>query len=818
MGVVYRAEDTRLRRMVALKFLPSRLTRDLTAKARFLQEAQAASALDHANICTIHEVGESEDGELYLAMACYDGETVQAKIDRGPLPVAEALDVARQAAQGLAKAHRHGLVHRDVKPANLMVTEDGVVKILDFGIAKLLGASGLSLAELFAGTPAYMSPEQARGQEVDARTDVWSLGMVLYEMLTGVRPSRDGKLQPLGQLRPGVPAELERIVERMLARSPVERYPTAAEALVDLTALQGVLSGARGTRRALLWAVAAALLVGALATGLWLSRREEPPIQGTFTQLTDQEGLEEYPSISLDGTAFVYVRTTAGQRDLYWQRIEGGAPVLLTPGSPEDDTQPAFSPDGRSIAFRSERQGGGIFLASLSGGAARRIADFGYNPVWSPDGKEIAVATESTVDPARRNMISQIWRVDVETGRRRLIVRNDGVQPSWSPHGHRIAYWGLSADRARRILWTVPTEGGEPMQVLGDGNLNWNPVWSPDGTYLYFGSDRNGSLNLWRLPIDERSGRVSGEPQAIPTSSQVSGFWSIARDGRRIAYAANDSKANVERVPFDPRRAAVTGPAVPVTRGSQIVRSCDVSPDGRWIAFGAGLPQEDLFVIRADGSGLKRLTNDRHKDRQPFWSPEGGRLLFYSNRDGAYRGWIIHPDGSGFQPILKGGKEPLTYPIWSPDGQRVACTLGQMAVWVDLTQPLQERVPRALVSASSGETFAPSSWSSDGEWLVGNVARLDGSVMEGIGVVSFRSGICERLTNRGLNPIWLQKDKLLYLDRGAVLAFDMRTREVRRILSPGSSSMFTAMSLSPDQLGLYNVRKSEEGDIWLLTL
>jgi Tol biopolymer transport system component len=812
MGVVYRAEDTRLRRTVALKFLPSGLTRDPASKARFLQEAQAASALDHTNICTIYEVGEAGDGELYLAMACYDGETIRAKINRGPLPVAEAVNLGRQVAQGLAKAHRHGLVHRDIKPANLMVTGDGVVKILDFGIAKLLGEAGATLAGAFAGTPAYMSPEQARGEEVDARTDVWSLGVVLHEMLTGARPLESPQ-------RPNLPSGLELVLEKMLAPSPADRYPTAAEALADLTAFQDSLISARNTRRAVLWAVAAALAAGALAMGLWLNRRERPPVRGTFAHVTDQEGREEYPSLSPDGTAIVYVRTTSGQRDLYWQRVDGGEPKLLTPNSPFDDTQPAFSPDGQQIAFRSEREGGGIYLLALKEGTLRRIADVGYNPGWSPDAKALAVGTAIVDDPSRRTTDSNIWRLDVATGRMHQIALNDGVQPSWSPHGQRIAYWGLSADHDRRILWTVQAEGGKPVPVLDDGNLNWNPVWSPDGKFLYFGSDRNGALSLWRMPIDESSGKVLGQAELIPTSSEASGFWSFSRDGNRMSYASDDSRSRLERFSFNSEKIRVTGSGVPIANVSRGIRSCDISPDGQWIAYHAMLPQEDLYVVRSDGRDQHWVTHDRYKDRHPFWSPDGQWLLFYSNRRGIYEPWIIRPNGKGRRTIMRRPGQSVTYPIWSPDGKRIACTLGDEAVLIDLKEPPTKRSPKALpTNTSSGETIRPADWSSDGQSLAGNMVRLDGSVIDGIGLFYVQLGLYKRLTDSGSSPIWIGSgSNLLYLDKGAIATVDAETKLAQKVLSPAVNSEFVMMSLSPDQGSLFAVQGTNEGDVWLLT-
>jgi len=839
MGVVYKAEDTRLQRTVALKFLPPELTRDPVAKARFLQEARAASALDHPNICTIHEVAETDDGQLFLAMTCYEGETLKKKIERGPLPIDESIDVARQIAAGLAKAHRLGIVHRDIKPANVMVTDDGIVKILDFGLAKLAGAAGLTRAGFCLGTPAYMSPEQARG-EVDQRTDLWSLGVVLYEMLCGVAPFGGDTDQaiiyallteepkPLHERRPEVPEELERILGGMLAKDPADRYPTVEVALADLKVLAGSTAGATIPSLALarrsrypLWVriaagVAAAALVGVAG---WFLLRTPPALQFKFDALTDLEGRESFPCLSPDGVYFLYAKTTAaGGSEIFLQRVGGGNPINLT-DAPWDDTQPAYSPDGKQIAFRSERDGGGLFVMGATGESAVRLTEAGYNPAWSPDGRSIVYATEGVFDPTRRGSRSELWRLDLAGRRARKISAGDAVQPSWSPDGRRIAYWGLPEGTAKRAIWTIPADGGEAVRVTPDDDYYyWNPVWSADGEHLYFISNRGGSMTLWRVPVSPRSGKPRGELEAFTTPASSSGFISVSADGRHIAYATDDSRSNLERLAFDSAAGAVRGDPAPVTQGTRAVRDGDVAPDGAWVTYDVAGQQEDLFLIGADGGSPRQLTDDVSKDRNPRWSPDGTRILFYSNRGGKYEAWTIFPDGSGLERTASVPGTDLYAPIWSPDGKSLACGLGfGAAALLDLAAP--EGKPRMLPTVAPGQYFAVSSWSPDGRWLAGVVQRDNGASLPGIVLYSLETGRYERLNGRGTTPAWLPDSRrLVYLDGGRLFLLDATARRAREIAAPPLGSTFTKAVVSLDGRNLFLVRSTDEGNIGLLTL
>jgi TolB-like protein/Tfp pilus assembly protein PilF len=314
MGVVYKAEDMKLKRPVALKFLPSELTQNAQAKARFVHEAQAASALDHPNVCSIHEIDETDDGRMFIAMACYEGENLKDRLAHSPLPLEEALNITRQVAEGLAKAHEREIVHRDIKPANIFITTDGLVKLVDFGLAKLAGQTRMTRTGTTMGTVAYMSPEQSRGAEVDHRADIWSLGATLYEMIDGQPPFAGDHEQAviysilnkepeaLTGLPGAVSAGLERIVAKCLAKDPAGRYATAGDLVVDLQSIQRVLDGSQrkaaiarpmghraSSRRAALAVVGVLFIALALLLGFNIGgvrdRMMGRPVSGQITSL-----------------------------------------------------------------------------------------------------------------------------------------------------------------------------------------------------------------------------------------------------------------------------------------------------------------------------------------------------------------------------------------------------------------------------------------------------------------------------------------------------------------------------------------------------
>jgi len=867
MGEVYRARDPRLGRDVAIKVLPAAVRADADRLRRFEQEARAAAALNHPNIVTIFSV-EHADDLPFVTMEFVEGTPLAQLIPRAGLPIERILKIAIALGDAVSAAHSRGIVHRDLKPSNVMVTADDRLKVLDFGLAKLLHAQPVDVGAtaaatepltdpgMIVGTLPYMSPEQVEGKPVDHRSDIFSLGVILYELTTGQRPFKGETSASLvssilkdtpplaSDISKGVPRDLGRIIRHSLAKDPAQRYQTALDWRNELAELQQDLSSGslhaptgapqsprNAWRRPAISASIAVAVIVAVAYALWWSRAASNRSSGarnmTFEQLTTQSGVKQYPSLSPDGKWVVYEGNQSGNADIYLQSVGGQTPINLTKDSPDDDTEPAFSPDGESIAFRSSRQGGGIFVMGRTGESVRRLTDEGYNPAWAPDATTIVYATDDA-NVLGRGHRSELWTVSVATGEKRRIFEGDAVQPSWSPNGLRIAYWRTFGERqAQRHIWTIPAAGGTAVPVTSDTAVNWNPVWSPDGRFLFFSSVRGGPMNLWQVPIDERTGATLGPPQTLSAPSSSAALMSVSADGHSVGYTSFTSNQTIQRVAFDPTTGSIRGEPVTILGGSRPFQFPSPSPDGLWLAFNGLPPQVEIFVSRADGTGIRQLTNDHARNRFPTWSPDGSRIAFMSSRDGKTQIWSIKPDGSGLRRLTDLKTEAGFFSDWSADGSRLAFhgmgppddsklfVIDPRVDWKDQTPTVISNV------VAPGLTFREGSWSPDGQQLAGSARapeRNHGSLI----IYSFPSGRFTRLyrSEDADNPLWLNDGRrLLFQEKTKLLLIDRLTHATRELMSIAPDRIqLSSSSLTRDNRAIYFVRHVEQADIWLMRL
>ena len=587
---------------------------------------------------------------------------------------------------------------------------------------------------------------------------------------------------------------------------------------------QTSLGSPGGFRRSLPVSLMGGLILAGVVLGMVLYRfllgpSPEPVLRARFEQLTDLPGREASPDISPDGSFIAYAKPgPGGKSDIFWQRTGGGNPLNLTEGSDADNWAPAFSADGTQIAFRSERGGGGVFIMGATGESVRRLTDFGHNPAWSPDGKRIVVATEGIRGPLDRGTISQLWIVDVTTGESKKIFDGDAVQPDWSPDGERIAFWGLPYGSGQRDLWTIDAAGGEPVRVTDDIHTDWCPKWSPDGRWLFFSSDRGGTMNLWRVPIDEASGRVEGEPQPVTAPAVLAGSFGIAGDGAHLVFESISIRSAIRAVRFDSQREAFVGAPVPVTRGSRFVVTPQVSPDGKWIAVRSGFSPEDLFLAAVDGSQMRRLTNDIYKDRGPVWTPDGGHVVFYSSRGGRYEIWWIRPDGSGLEQLTDMPSQSLVWaPLVHPDGKNLFFITDSGTTVTDLEPISAQKSYVALPRFPEKDlAFTHHSISPDGLWLAGHRKRPDDTSVPGIVVYSIEKESYTLLTDIGVDPVWLPDSRrLLFADEQGLGLVDRQTRRVKRLTIPGvDPETLFSFTLAADGKSLFVSEMAVESDLW----
>ena len=915
MGEVYRAEDITLKRHVALKVLPPEVAGSQEKLERFRREAETLAALDHPNIVTLYSI-ESAETELpasssqlpagsgqpeadsrqggrmvhFLTMQLVEGKLLDELIPAEGMSVNQVLRIAISLTEALRVAHEKGVVHRDLKPANVMIDQEGRVKVLDFGLAKLrrtdfdedtslMATEAMTQEGVILGTIPYMSPEQIQAEPVDHRTDIFSLGIILHEMLCGQRPFqatntaalmssilRDPPV-PVGKVKPGLPDKLSLILEKCLEKDPLLRYQSADQIWLELKEVQNTFGGAASAEieaaveRVLAkvpstqipatppetsaeprpeattpkrqgwryqWLAALGMVGGMIFAGYYVffdrkgvdESRTPQPTQFNYRQLTSRPGVEQIPSLSPDGQWVVYSGEGPEHKDIFLQSVSGQTQFNLTEDSGADNLQPSFSPDGEKIALRSSREGGGIFVMGRTGEAVRRVTREGFNPSWSPDGTQLVFSTESVgLNPLNWEGHSAIWVAQIDSGEIRELTERDGVEPSWSPGGQRIAFVSRMGELTQMDIVTIPAEGGERVAVTSDPATDWGPAWSPDGRYIYFASDRSGSMNLWRIAVDEQTGEALGEPEPLTTPATYLAHPSLSAESSRVAYSSVLMTQNIQTLRLEPGTATSTEQTDWVTSGSIQWSSVDVSADGEWLVFySRARPEGDLYISRADGSGLRQLTSDEAMDRVPRWSRDGEWIACFSDRSGSLQIWRIRRDGSDLQQLTEDDLGMGLF-AWSPDGTRMAATsnLGPSLrnLVFDTTQPWAEQTPQVLPAIEdSGPPMIAMSWSPDGTMLTGQ-AGYPGT---GVVVYSFETESYQRLTDFGEWPVWLPGSRRIMFVYGGKSFFivDLDTKETKEVFSV-TRDVIGPPRIPADASQVFFSRRVTEADIWLLT-
>jgi len=727
MGEVYRAVDLDLGRRVAIKVLPPNVLGDPGRRQRLLREAQAASALNHPGIVTIHEIGTT--GEIdYIAMELLEGTPLDEALPRTGVELDKALDWTIQAAEALTTAHGRSIVHRDLKPANLFLTAEGRVKLLDFGLAKLVQArasdeslherttaEALTAPGSVVGTASYMSPEQARGEAVDSRSDLFSLGCVLHALLTGRSPFERGSLaetlgailqsEPpsLASLRPGLPPEVARVVGTALEKDVRRRYQSAADLLADLRALRQpphpqapgapVPHGPRHRPRLL--AALLALAASAAGTAGWFLAQRRDPGPVRFELLSTFPGSHRDPTLSPDGAFVAFVRDDAKDVPQIWVKdLAGGDPRQIT-SLERPAHRPRWSAKNDRIVFHSA---GRLWAIPPLGGTPRPLVE-GANPALSADGARLVFERDD-----------EIWTAGADgqdarplAGAPRTFFRVDR-SPAFSPDGRQVVYFHPESGPAGD-LWLIDAEGGVPRRLTHDVAPGGWPVFTPDGRSIIHASRRSGGMTLWRQPVS------GGAPAPVTTGSGEDTQPDVSADGRHLVYVNARNAFSVAW--FDPG----SGERRVLVENRTGLALAELSADGAWAAyFAPAAGSEHIFAVPVDGGEPRQLTfGSGEENIAPTWSHDGAWLFYFR----------VRPEPSFRRVPAAGGESETVVDGWrwgeryraavDPTGSRIAVT-----VW----ERQRHKETRLHERATGHEIVLPiplggPTWSRDGQGLAG---------------------------------------------------------------------------------------------------